>query len=77
MSARGQVESHDAVMRSQKARVDREIGRGSTVGLNIDAPFLRVETVRLERALLAQSLDFVYNFTTAVVAAVEEDARQW
>ncbi len=47
------VEGHDSVVWIEKTSVNGKVGRWSWKGLNVDAPFLRVEIVKLECSFLA------------------------
>ena len=72
VAARGQVEAHDAIMRPKQRRVDGEVGRRAGVRLDVDAPLLRIEPVRLESARLAQSFDLIDDVVAAVVPSAGE-----
>ena len=68
MAAVGQVEAHDAAVRLDERRVDREVGRGAGQGLHVDAPLGGVEPEHLEGALLRQRLHLVDELVAPVVA---------
>ena len=70
VTARGQVQTHDAAAGTQKTRVHSEVGRRAGVGLHVHAPLLGVQVVRGQSALLAQLLDLVDELVTAVVTVV-------
>ena len=69
VTARGEVEAHDTIVRAEQGGVDGEVGGRAGVGLDIDAPLLGVEAVRLEGALLAKGLDLIDDLVTAVVTS--------
>ena len=68
VAAGGEIEAHDAVVGVEDGGVGGEIGRGAAVGLDIDAPFGRVEAVGDQGAGLGEVFDLVDEFVAAVVA---------
>lgn len=70
VAAAGKVESHDAIVRFEEGGVHGEVGGGSRVGLDVHAPLFRIQTVRLEGAFLAELLDLIDDFVSAVVTGV-------
>ena len=67
VAAVGQVEAHDPVVGVQEAGVHLEVGGRSGQGLDVDPPLLRIQTERLQRALLAQRLGLIDELVPAVV----------
>mmetsp|Transcript_12950 Transcript_12950/g.27501 ORF Transcript_12950/g.27501 Transcript_12950/m.27501 type:complete len:464 (+) Transcript_12950:200-1591(+) len=70
VSARGEVKSHDTVVRAEECGVHGKVGGRSGVGLDVDAPFLGIQAVCLEGTLLAELLDLIHDFITSVVSGV-------
>ena len=52
----GQVQTHDAIVRFEQPGVDLEVRGRARQRLHVDAPLLRVEMKRRERALLTERL---------------------
>ena len=52
----GQVQAHDAIVRFEQPGVDLEVRGRPRQRLHVDAPLLRVEMKRRERALLTERL---------------------
>lgn len=57
MTAMGKIKAHKSVMGFHDGLVDLEVGRTSTQALNIDTPFLGIQTVGLESTSLASQFD--------------------
>lgn len=64
---RRKIQTHDAVVGSQKSRVHGKVGRRSRVRLHIHAPLVGVQTVSLEGTSLAQNLNLVNVLVATVV----------
>jgi len=67
VAAMGEVQRHDPIVRIQQSGVDLEVGWRSGEGLDINSPFLRIQSVCLEGPLLAQALGHVDVLVAAVV----------
>lgn len=63
-----QRHAHQALPWGKQRRVDGKISRTSTESLHVDRPFVLVQTVGLQGALLGEQLDLVDEFVTSVVA---------
>lgn len=63
----GQREAHKFVTRLQQSREDLEIGGTATERLHVDVPLSGVESEGLQGSLLAEGLDLVDVFITAIV----------
>lgn len=63
----GKIQTHQAAVRGHKSLVDLQVGRAAAQGLNIDAPLGGVEAEGLEGTLLAEELNLVNVFVSAVV----------
>mmetsp|Transcript_37835 Transcript_37835/g.75400 ORF Transcript_37835/g.75400 Transcript_37835/m.75400 type:complete len:381 (-) Transcript_37835:18-1160(-) len=63
-----QVQAHDARVRRQQRRVDREVRRAARIRLHVHPPLLLVQAEGLQGAVLAQVLDAVDDLVAAVVA---------
>mmetsp|Transcript_28530 Transcript_28530/g.83979 ORF Transcript_28530/g.83979 Transcript_28530/m.83979 type:complete len:391 (-) Transcript_28530:12-1184(-) len=72
MSATGEVESHDAIVRTEEAGVHRKVGRRAGVGLDVHAPLFRVESVGLEGSFLTERLNLIDHLVSSVVSSVGE-----
>jgi hypothetical protein len=59
-------------VRPQQTSVYGEVGRRAGVRLDIDAPFLRIQAVSLQGALLAECLDLIDNLISSIVTSVGE-----
>jgi len=68
MATMRKVEPHETVMRSKQRCVDSKVCRAARERLDVDSPFLRVETERRQRALDAQALVLVSKLVAAVIA---------
>mmetsp|Transcript_25925 Transcript_25925/g.54060 ORF Transcript_25925/g.54060 Transcript_25925/m.54060 type:complete len:435 (+) Transcript_25925:409-1713(+) len=75
VSARWQIETHDAVMRAQESRVDGKVSGRARVGLDIDAPFFRIQSVGGQGAFLAHDFDLIDHLITSVITSVWETFR--
>ena len=69
MAAMGQIQTHQAVVRTHQGLVDLEVGRAATQTLHIDPPLLRVEVEGAEGAGLAGQLNGVNVLVPAVVTS--------
>mmetsp|Transcript_28829 Transcript_28829/g.84506 ORF Transcript_28829/g.84506 Transcript_28829/m.84506 type:complete len:327 (+) Transcript_28829:985-1965(+) len=67
VTAMGQVEAHEAIVRLEQRGKDVHVGRRPGEGLHVDAPFVRVKVERFERALAAHALCCVDPLVAAVV----------
>lgn len=67
VTAIGKIEAHDAVVRLNERGINGEVGRRSRVGLDIHAPLLRVQLVRLQCAVLCENLDLIDELITAII----------
>mmetsp|Transcript_35060 Transcript_35060/g.74781 ORF Transcript_35060/g.74781 Transcript_35060/m.74781 type:complete len:299 (-) Transcript_35060:161-1057(-) len=72
MTSGGKVEPHDAIVRREKGGVHSEVGGTAGVGLDVNPPLLRIQSIRLEGALLAELLDLVNDFVSTIVPGVGE-----
>ena len=70
MSSRGQIQTHDTVVRVEQSSVDSQVGRRTRVRLHVNPPGSRVEVERVQGALLAEELEAVDVLVAAVVAGV-------
>jgi hypothetical protein len=68
MSAVGQVETHEPIVRPHDGLVYLQVGWATAQALYVDTPLLRVQTKRLQSALLAQQLNRVDVLIAAIVA---------
>ena len=68
LSAVGQVEAHEAVVRLQQCDVRGEVRGRAGERLHVDAPFLGVQMERFECSLLAQALVLVDELVSAVIS---------
>lgn len=75
MAAVGQIQSHQAIMRAHESLVDLQVGGTTTERLNIDAPFLRVQTEGMQSASLAGLLDGINVLVASVVASARVTLR--
>eukprot|EP00630_Chrysocystis_fragilis_P007340 CAMPEP_0197394282 /NCGR_PEP_ID=MMETSP1165-20131217/4790_1 /TAXON_ID=284809 /ORGANISM="Chrysocystis fragilis, Strain CCMP3189" /LENGTH=540 /DNA_ID=CAMNT_0042919969 /DNA_START=357 /DNA_END=1978 /DNA_ORIENTATION=- len=75
VAARGQVQAHDPVVRLQQRRVDGEVRGRAGVRLDVAAPLSVAQAVRLEGARLAEVLDLVDDFVSAVVSLPRQPLR--
>lgn len=69
MSTVGQIQTHEAIMRSHDGLVDLEIGRRTAQALDIDTPLLRVEMESLEGSGLASEFDTVDVLVSTIVSS--------
>merc|ERR1719364_680361 len=76
MAAARQVQAHDARVRREESRVHGEVRRRAGVGLHVDAPLVRGQSVRLERAALAEVLDLVDDLVASVITLARQAPRQ-
>jgi hypothetical protein len=68
MATMGQIKTHEPLVWPHDGLIDLQIRRAAAQALHVDTPFLRVQSKRLECALLAEELDGVNVLVTAVVA---------
>ena len=81
VAAVGQVQRHDALVRQDEGRVDREVGGRARKGLHVDPPLGRVQPKGLQGAVLQQRgvgelvamIKHGLGFAASPVAQVRED----
>ena len=67
MTTRRQVETHDAIMRSQECSVNCKVSRGATVRLNVYTPLVLGQSERGKCSYLAQPFNLVNDFIPAII----------
>ena len=65
-----QIQPHDAIMRIQQPRIHRKVRRTPRIRLHIHPPLTRIQTIGVQRPLLAQQLDLVDHLVATVVPRV-------
>lgn len=68
ITSMGQIQTHQAIVRSHDCLVDLQIGRAAAESLHIDTPFLSIQMKCFQRSSLACQFDLVYEFVATVVS---------